>query len=383
MTVASMWKSNPEWFESKRIEQIVAMCGDGRLTDGSAAQEELRAFLTLMPLAYLSRYADECLVSPGEFKGVVLQDIVNQVGERLGFKVDYGRYKGKKGEIGFDGLWQTFDGQGHIITEVKTSDVYRINLDTLAGYRIRLADQRRVSIDDSSILIVVGRDNTGDLEAQIRGSRHAWDIRVISVDALMNMARIAHELNDATTIQRITKILQPLEYTKVDGLIDLMFEASQDIQSATVSGPYATQSADPAQYHEACAASVSVFLGKPLIRRAKTLFSDSAGQCHVVCVVSKQYKRDTRSRYWYAFHPSQRDFLDASESYIAFGCGTANKVVVLPASILIPLLPNFRTTTKKNSFYWHVEIFEQDGHMALGQSNGQSNVDVTQYVLKT
>ena len=35
-------------------------------------------------------------------------------------------------------------------------------------------------IPDSSMLIVVGGEDTGDLEAQIRGSRYAWDIRLVS-----------------------------------------------------------------------------------------------------------------------------------------------------------------------------------------------------------
>jgi len=35
------------------------------------------------------------------------------------------------------------------------------------------------------VLIVVGRQDTGELEAQIRGSRHAWDIRLISAEALL------------------------------------------------------------------------------------------------------------------------------------------------------------------------------------------------------
>ena len=42
----------------------------------------------------------------------------------------------------------------------------------------------------SSILIVVGRDDTGELEAQVRGSRHAWDIRLISADALVKLVNL-------------------------------------------------------------------------------------------------------------------------------------------------------------------------------------------------
>ncbi|MDX1563655.1 MAG: putative Ig domain-containing protein, partial [Gammaproteobacteria bacterium] len=42
--------------------------------------------------------------------GLALQDIVNEVARRLGFDVEPGRYRGKKGEIGFDGLWRSPEG---------------------------------------------------------------------------------------------------------------------------------------------------------------------------------------------------------------------------------------------------------------------------------
>ena len=44
----------------------------------------------------------------------------------------------------------------------------------LARYRNQLIESRRIT-KNSSILIVVGRNDTSDLEAQIRGSRHAWE----------------------------------------------------------------------------------------------------------------------------------------------------------------------------------------------------------------
>jgi hypothetical protein len=58
-------------------------------------------------------------------------------------------------------------------------------LEKIASYRQRLIEQNKVDKSKSSILIIVGRDDTGELEAQIRGSKYAWDIRIISTDALI------------------------------------------------------------------------------------------------------------------------------------------------------------------------------------------------------
>jgi len=57
----------------------------------------------------------------------------------------------------------------------------------LAQYRSRLVEEGKIDREKSSLLIVVGRQETGDLEAQIRGSRHAWDIRLLSADSLLKL----------------------------------------------------------------------------------------------------------------------------------------------------------------------------------------------------
>jgi len=73
----------------------------------------------------------------------------------------------------------------------------------------------------SSILIVVGREDTGDLEAQIRGSRYAWDVRFISVDALLRLMFLKEEVDDPATIQRIGNVLIPREFTRLDEISEL------------------------------------------------------------------------------------------------------------------------------------------------------------------
>jgi len=97
-------------------------------------------------------------------------------------------------------------------------------LDRIAEYRTKLVEGKRVSEKASSILIVVGRQDTGDLEAQIRGSRHAWDIRLISAEALLRLVELKENLDDPTVSTRISGILIPREYTRVDAIIDLVFQ---------------------------------------------------------------------------------------------------------------------------------------------------------------
>ncbi len=97
-----------------------------------------------------------------------------------GYKVTNGRYQGTTKAVGYDGLWASPEGHA-IVAEVKTTDAYRISLDNLANYRDRLRADGDIPAT-SSILLIVGREDTGELEAQVRGSRHAWDMRLIIHD---------------------------------------------------------------------------------------------------------------------------------------------------------------------------------------------------------
>jgi hypothetical protein len=84
----------------------------------------------------------------------------------------------------------------------------------------------------SSILIVVGRIDTGELEAQVRGSRHSWDVRVISVDALLKLARLKQETDDPETAEKIRALFIPVDYTRLDVCLSLW--NSDDVYYATL-----------------------------------------------------------------------------------------------------------------------------------------------------
>src|SRR3954468_12663424 len=105
MPLLPIFATNPSEIYALDIRQIVALCGNGRLTDGSECSQELRAFLKRAPSPQLFGYIETCLNEGFEKSGQVLQDIVNELGRRLDFDVRNGTYAGRQNSIGFDGIW--------------------------------------------------------------------------------------------------------------------------------------------------------------------------------------------------------------------------------------------------------------------------------------
>src|SRR3954447_26661351 len=228
MPLLSLWKSNAAAVDEFTVEQVVATAGDGGLKDGSLCSQEFQSYLGQIPSEKLALYVNQCLSSKLDKGGMILQDLINELGRRLDYKVTNGRYQGTVNAVGFDGIWLSPE-KGTIITEIKTTDAYRISLDTIAGYRLKLLEAGTIG-GDPSILIVVGRQDTGELEAQIRGSRHAWDIRLISAEALIKLVQLKENSDDPETGRKIRGLLTPFEYTRLDRLIDTMFTAATDIE---------------------------------------------------------------------------------------------------------------------------------------------------------
>src|SRR5690349_13399594 len=133
MPLLAILEANPKAVAEMTIEQLVATAGDGRLRDNSECSRELREYLRQARSQLLANYAEYCLTSGFSKSGMVLQDLVNEMGRRLDFNVTNGRYQGTASEVGFDGLWRSPEGND-LIVEVKTTDVYRIALDTIASY---------------------------------------------------------------------------------------------------------------------------------------------------------------------------------------------------------------------------------------------------------
>jgi hypothetical protein len=386
MALIDLWEKSREQLKDKHVQQIIAVAGDGRLKDDNEGSKEFHEFLGKIPLDLLIQYADQCLKDSFPDSGLVLQDIVNQVGARLGFHVTEGRYRGSPGHIGFDGLWKLPEGHS-IVVEVKTTDAYRIDLNKIAEYRRSLIKDGRLSEAASSILIVVGRKDTGDLEAQIRGSRHAWDVRLISVDSLMRLVLVKQEVDDPAIVQRIYDILIPREFTKLDEIVEIVFSTAEEIKGEEPPVEETKEGARvpkfiPAAFHQSCVDRIETHLSLFFLRKTKSSYSTSDDSTALICCVSKEHVKSEQKWYWFAFHPHQRDFLENHEkSFVAFGCGSDDTIILIPWSEFYPQLNEMNITEKGDKFYWHVHITHRGDGFFLHQKGGADSVDVTKFIL--
>lgn len=218
------------WNETQKrftmsLKQVVNIAGDGTLENEDSIGE-LRQFFSMIDLQTMERLLGECYHKDKKYKfdtrGFAFQDLINEMGRRLGYEIVNGLYRGRKNEVGFDGLWKGKDGQC-IIMESKTSDDYSISMEAVIGYRDRLVIDHKVPKKKCSILIVYGRDDKNALRNTVKGSDEAKNIRLISATALFQLVRIYTESKSATVQNQINSVLQPRDYFVLDNLVELVF----------------------------------------------------------------------------------------------------------------------------------------------------------------
>jgi hypothetical protein len=395
MPLLALWQANPEAVTALNVEQLVATAGDGKLRDASECSQELRAYLAQVGSDKLAEYAEHCLTESFTKSGMVLQDVVNELGRRLEYNVANGRYQGTSSEIGYDGLWQSPEGNA-LVVEVKTTDAYRISLETVANYRAKLRDSGKVG-PQSSVLVIVGREDTGELEAQVRGSRHAWDMRLISVDGLIALVRLRESTESPVAGAKLRSILIPMEYTKLDSLIDVMFTAAKDVEGGDDTkapseggeeGSSGWQFTDPKLIQakrEAIAQAFGDTQSTKLVKKTRATYWDASHAKRIVCTVSKRYVENAAAPYWYAYHPSWDSFLaEGATGHFVLGCMDLNVAFAIPLEILRQQLDKLNTTMKPDgTHYWHVKILELgSGRYGLQLPKVGGRLELDPYVVK-
>lgn len=402
MPLLDFLQSSPETVRAMSIEQIVKTAGEGKLRDGSEAQSELREFLRQVSLADLERYADYCLTTPFDKtgSGYALQDIVNELGRRLEYDVTNGRYQGVVNDIGHDGLWRDPSGRA-IVIEVKTTDAYRMPLDVQAGYVKQLRADGTVD-GTCSILIVVGRWDTGELEAQVRGSRHAWDIRIIGLDALVRLVHVKQSADTQATVHTVRQLLTPLEFTRLDRLVDAVFTTAHDVEDSviaelpdeagleaesgeTVHGQWEfTPKEIVHELREKAVQALGEKLGVTLQKKSRAQYWDHLHTTRVACAVSKRHSGQGTRRYWYAYRTQWHEFLSEGQSaYLLLACVGLDKAFAVPADVMAASLPSLGMTKRESGEeYYHVKVSEPvAGDYQLELTGGAPSIPLEPYSL--
>ena len=402
MSLLDIWKNSKEHVLGLTIEQIVSNADDGRVLDGSDCSSELRQYFQETPSERIYDYVRHCLETSFRDSGLVLQDLVNEIARRLEFDVDHGLYRGSSDNVPFDGIWKSENSPDmpDILVEVKTTDRFPISLDKYAGYKSRLVDEGKIS-KDASILIVVGREDTGALEAQIRGSRYAWEMRLISVESLSKLLRIKEQSNEDSTVEKIKEILQPFEYTKIDRIIDVVFAAAEDVETDEIGGEdVETEEAEQdspqverKQIHtnrellnEKREISINA-LGNnieiALTRHRKTLFWSADRVTRVCSAVSKRYERGS-GNYWYAYHPAWDNFLKGGQkSFLLLTCMDRSEAYAIPYSVVVENLPNLNKSARPDDkSYWHILLKQtENGDLIWNMSKTGKKLPLADYAV--
>ena len=215
--------------------------------DPNSARVRFRAYLqeNIHSVGDLRAYVDAALSSSGEQYNKALQDLINHAGHLLGFEAEFGRYRGVQGQIGFDGLWRSPIGRA-LVVETKTTDVYTVKTATLLGYINALVSAGQIERPDQAIgLYVYGRFDaaTSQLEKAIIAEGRQEQLRVASVDALLNLLELKqeYELEHETVFQLL--LPSPVQ---VDTIVNLIFDiTSQERRAAVEEAPAFVQPEQP------------------------------------------------------------------------------------------------------------------------------------------
>ena len=85
-----LWEDSQKTLLEKNFKQIVTICGDGHLKDDTDCSRELRNILARVEAEKLFEYVNYCIEQPFEKSGQALQDVINELGRRLGYEVENG-----------------------------------------------------------------------------------------------------------------------------------------------------------------------------------------------------------------------------------------------------------------------------------------------------
>lgn len=207
-----------------QLSQILNLVG--QLDDSSGSdtpRQRFRDFLSknVTEVGQVRDYVQECLITPDAQHSRALQDLINHMGRFLGFDVTFGRYKGVKGQVGFDGHWKSPTGF-HIVIEVKTSEIYPIKTATLIGYVNELIGEKKIPDWDTTLgLYVVGNPNpeVQQLENSIVAERRTQQLRIVSAESLLSLAELMNGYD--VEHEDVLALLRPVSPT-VDPVVSLI-----------------------------------------------------------------------------------------------------------------------------------------------------------------
>ena len=221
----------------------------------------------------------------------------------------------------------------------------------------------------------------------MRGSRHAWDIRLISVDALSRLMLLKQEMIDPQISEKVRAVLLPREFTRVDGIIELVFSAARRCQGKLALSVEDVEEIEdesksprfrPVAFHQACIERIERSLEHALVARSKAIYGSADGSL-VVFLRNLEGTCDILEfNLLVCVSPSAKGRIRRCSQGVRrvrlWLCGRDRGAAV---SRLRSLLEGMhKTILKDGRFYWHVKIYLEDGRFVLHRKSGFDRIDV-------
>ena len=235
-------------------------------------------------------YVEACTKSKGAQYDHALQDLVNHTGSLIGFKVEYGRYKGVSNDVGHDGnlRWDQFS----IVVEVKTTDAFSIQTATLVGYVDKLISKAAIPNWDRAMgLCVFGRTDSQlkQLANSIVAEMRTHQLRIATVNDVLSLAELVEEKH--ITADEAVMLLKPGGVFVADTVELLARIAAQ----ATVPQTIETTSADAVPTITEPAATFKIETtapNLPLPSKPKPTAPASTDRLYIMTPVRRPRRRD-------------------------------------------------------------------------------------------
>ena len=204
------------------LDRIVNLAGDW--TDDSRASDQFRDIIEdeQTTTEEIEAYLHEALDGSDQHHNRALQDIINNIGRRLGFEVEYGVYQGRSDTIGYDGHWTSTatEDETHLIVETKKTTAYSIDPGQAGEYMNEFTD--RDDVDRSQVygLYVIGEGDIETVAQTVFGSQYRDRMRVITAERLLDLLEIQED--SGLRHDQVVDLLLPINAVDVGQLVGLI-----------------------------------------------------------------------------------------------------------------------------------------------------------------
>ena len=194
----------------------------GELRDSSSSSSKFRDFIASSSFTRqdLESWTRECLASSDRNHAYAFQDLVNEIGRKIGFRMESGFYVGRAGADNHDGVWTSPKSGIHLVVESKKSTAFKIDPAKVGEYIEGLASKRSWKKERTYGLFVIGEDKPGTLIDTIRGSDYRNSIRLVPIGALLRLLRMKEDTGLGH--EKLVKLLVPLDAINIGELVDLV-----------------------------------------------------------------------------------------------------------------------------------------------------------------